>query len=340
MAMRTYEDVDHSRLELNHAIARIFRPLAKGDRAPARERRACAVDDSDTEERKLLADTRFRRNLDVSYKAGDGTKVRWWGPEPLDPLDLRVLLVVIAIAAPTAEYVRIGECEGIVESLNAENAHNQHVAVVKTSASSIARVLKMDATSGYTRSVITKSIERMRATTITLVTRLPNEDSRRRIYNMIGTYESIGCHNDRNFKLVISPLLVSALIENRFARVELDELRAVRRSDVATVLLVYLSALVFPGVKRRPLTLETLVDRVYGSDADGATLRKRRARVKDALRLLKKSLSRWTVVERGASRYEIGRRDGLEGVTVTPSNRKVARQAAGQPGDRRNGHAS
>lgn len=234
------------------------------------------------------------RKLDVTHTFGNGVTVRFWGPEPLGPFDLRVMQGLVALAGTRGMRVRAElssvdvrerkalEAAMVVPMKGSASDADDEMLYLKECYARIAVEIGVDPlTSKHYAFDIRRTLERLYATTV-----IVDRDGERRCTRMISTL--VSSERRAMVWVALNAYITQAVLGGDYARIAMEEVRALR-NDVARVLHQRLSALIFPGERRR-FSMKTLVGYSYVEDPK-LTLRalsKRRAAVIKAMQELQR----------------------------------------------------
>ena len=267
-------DLTHARHDPSHCLAPgLFQSLKRGDRK--------------------------RLKLDVVYEYGDGKRIEFSGPEPLGADDLRILQGLVAMAGPS----------GLILGPEPETAGGQQLRlflepkweaveddamVVKGSYRALAKEI------GYANPDDTKCIrdciERLWKVSI-----IAQNGRKRQGFRLLSEYAS----DDANGRLYVAlnPLIAQAVMGKQHTRISMDEVRAIK-SETARLIHQRLCGWIDPGASGKA-SIETLCGYAWPNDASDSTMRKRRQRIRDAIRDLEQI--GWKFDEYGRGKYEVKR---------------------------------
>jgi hypothetical protein len=275
-------DLTHARCDPAHCLAPgLFRSLKRG-------------------ERKKL-------KLDVTYAYGNDS-MRFWGPEPLGPDDLRVMQGLVAMAATSGDSGRgillkhdseseTGQQLRLFLDLE-EEAIKKDVMVAKGSFRQLARELGYATDGGSQFRTIRESIERLWAVSV-----IVESDGKRQGFRILSEYASDGVGG--RLLVALNPRLAEAIVGKRsHTRIDLAEVRALQ-TDPARLMHQRLCGWIDPGKFGR-VELDTLCGYIWPAVASNANT------VKTRHRTARKSLSElemlgWSVTEYSKAKWEIGR---------------------------------
>ncbi|WP_196606228.1 replication protein C, IncQ-type, partial [Escherichia coli] len=250
--------------------------------------------------RALKRGERKLGKLDVTYDYGDGKRIEFSGPEPLGADDLRILQGLVAMAGPSGLVL-----EPEPETLGGQQlrlflepkweAVTADAMVVKGSYRALAREI------GYANiedsKPIRDCIERLWKVSI-----IAQNGRKRQGFRLLAEYASDEA--DGRLYVALNPLIAQAVMGGgQHVRISMDEVRALD-SETARLLHQRLCGWIDPG-KGGKASIDTLCGYVWPSEASGATMRKRRQRVREALPEL--IALGWTVAEYAAGKYDIAR---------------------------------
>jgi len=257
--------------------------------------------------RSLKRGERKKGKLDVTYTFGQDS-LRFWGPEPLGPDDLRVLQGLVALAAVSGDNGR-----GIVLRPDTENEAGQQLRlsldlkfdalekdamVVKGSYRHLAKEIGYTEDSGGAYKTIRASIERLWAVSV-----IAERGGKRQGFRILSEYASD--EDSGKLFIALSPRLAEAITGDRqHTRIEMSEVRALE-SDQARLIHQRLCGWIDQGKSGRA-DIDTLCGYVWPGDAAaGATARKQRQRIREALPELERL--GWVFDEYTKGKYEIKR---------------------------------
>ena len=250
--------------------------------------------------RALKRGERKRSKLDVTYDYGDGKRIEFSGPEPLGADDLRILQGLVAMAGPSGlvlgpEPKTPGGQQLRLFLEPKWEAVETDAMVVKGSYRALAREV------GYANiddsKPIRECIERLWKVSI-----IAQNGRKRQGFRLLSEYASDDAEG--RLYVALNPLIAQAVMGGgQHVRISMDEVRALE-SEAARLLHQRLCGWIDPG-KTGKAAIDTLCGYVWPSEASGATMRKRRQRVREALPELE-ALG-WSVVEFAAGKYDIAR---------------------------------
>ena len=267
-------DLTHARHDPAHCLAPgLFQSLKRGDRK--------------------------RLKLDVVYEYGDGKRIEFSGPEPLGADDLRILQGLVAMAGPS----------GLILGPEPETAGGKQLRlflepkweaveddamVVKGSYRSLAKEI------GYANPDDTKCIrdciERLWKVSI-----IAQNGRKRQGFRLLSEYASDD--TEGRLYVALNPLIAQAVMGKQHTRIIMDEVRAIK-SETARLIHQRLCGWIDPGVSGKA-SIETLCGYAWPNDASDSTMRKRRQRIRDAIRDLEQI--GWKFDEYGRGKYEVKR---------------------------------
>ena len=250
--------------------------------------------------RALKRGERKRSKLDVTYDYGDGKRIEFSGPEPLGADDLRILQGLVAMAGPSGlvlgpEPKTPGGQQLRLFLEPKWEAVETDAMVVKGSYRALAREV------GYANiddsKPIRECIERLWKVSI-----IAQNGRKRQGFRLLSEYASDDAEG--RLYVALNPLIAQAVMGGgQHVRISMDEVRALD-SETARLLHQRLCGWIDPG-KTGKAAIDTLCGYVWPSEASGATMRKRRQRVREALPEL--IALGWTVNEYAAGKYDIAR---------------------------------
>lgn len=252
--------------------------------------------------RSLEKGQQKKQKLDVAYNVGD-TSFRFWGPEPLGALDLRVLQGLVALATynlplygGVKSMLRDGRLRKGRLRLDGEAITEKTIAV-RFLLTSFARLLGYLRPGQATLTRIRESIERISAVTV-VVQRLRSRGS----YHLLSGYFEEAA--TREVVVGLNPIITRAVLrKNDFLRVDMSEVRALK-SDAARLIHSRLHWINHGA--QRGVRLETLCGYLYGDYmVSRSALANRKATVRKALRELQKI--GWVVTEIRDETFLVGR---------------------------------
>lgn len=267
--------------------------------------------------RSLRRGERRRRKLDVTYHFGNDT-IRYWGPEPLGPDDLRVLQGLVAMAATSGDSGR-----GIVLRHETESgpglqlrllldlqwdAIERDALVAKGSFRQLARELGYAEDGGSQYKTIRGCIERLWAVSV-----IVERNGGRQGFRILSSYAS----DEQSGKLFVAlnPRLAEAVMgEASYTRIDMAEVRGLR-TDPARLIHQRLSGWIDPGKVRR-VELDTLCSYVWPDQANPEAMKKRRQTVRKSLTEL--TAVGWMVSEYVKGKWEVGRPQPRRNVPHAP----------------------
>lgn len=251
--------------------------------------------------RSLKRGERKRGKLDVAYDYGSGKRIEFKGPEPLGADDLRILQGLVAMAGPS----------GLVLSPNPKTEGGQQLRqflepkweavkadamVVKGSYRALAREIGYQEGGDQFRA-IRECIERLWTVSI-----IAQNGQRRQGFRLLSNYASDEAEG--RLYVALNPLIAQAVMGGgQHVRINMDEVRALE-SEVVRLLHQRLCGWIDPS-KSGKAAVDTLCGYVWPAEACPATMRKRRQRIREALRELE--VLGWTVAEYTRGKYEIAR---------------------------------
>ena len=285
-------DLSHVRHDPTHCLAPgLFQSLKRG-------------------KRRLL-------KLDITYNY-NGTSIRFWGPEPLGPDDLRVLQGVVAMAAVASDIGGGGALhlrpdtqseEGKIlrERLNLTGeAVKASTIIAKVRLNKLAREVGFSGDGGKLFIRIRGSLERLAAVTVVV-----RQDQQRQ--KVVGGFHIISAYEIREggeIFVALNPMLARAVIGQRAAHtiISLSEVRRLKRGPTR-ILHQQLCARIDPGKGGRSFHIDRLWGYVWPQaqedEIGGGLLSKRKAAVRKGLKELTEI--GWEVYEYAKDKFHISR---------------------------------
>lgn len=273
--MSRYE-LDHVRHDAVHCLAPgLFKALKRGERRSSK--------------------------LDVVYEYGQqGHRVEFSGPEPLGADDLRVLQGLVALAGLEGKVLSPSPKSAVGVTLRQMleprwEAADDNAVVVQCSYRRLAKEI------GYARVDCSKPIKACieRLWKVSIIVQLGDQ---RRGFRLLADYRSN--EQAQGVHIALNPLLANAVLgTDRHIRISMEEVRAIK-SETTRLLHQRLCAWVNGGSARK-VQLMTLCGYLFSTEGNPAAVRKRLARVRQALNELK-TLG-WQVNEYAKGRVEIRR---------------------------------
>lgn len=250
--------------------------------------------------RSLSRGARRYEKLQVRYKYQDA-EIEFKGPEPLGADDLRVLQGLVALAG--ARGGKLAPTPVSDEGLMLRNeldirgdARARSAIAVQCSYSELAREIGYS----YTRNteMIQKCIERL--FTVSIFVRKNGRSEGYRLLSRCSSDNKSGA-----LAVALNPAIADAILGSnpQHIRIEMAEVRALK-SDPARLIHQRLCGFINAG-SRKPVGIERLISYVWPTDADPNATKKRRSRVKEALKELE-NLG-WKVIEVRRGLFEINR---------------------------------
>ncbi|NDU92820.1 MAG: replication protein C [Ferrovum sp.] len=256
--------------------------------------------------RSLKRGERKKQKLDITYNHGMDT-IRYWGPEPLGALEMRVMQGLVAMAAVSGDSGRgIMLCSGtesktgqaLRRSLDLRwESQAEDAMVVQCSFRQLAREVGADE-GGSQIKFIRGCLERLYAVTI-----IVESDGKRHGFRMLSKYSSDV--NTEKLCVALNPRLAQAIMGERpYTRISMDEVRQLR-TDPASLIHQRLCGWIDPGKTGRA-TLDTLCGYVWPDDATPEAMKKRRQSARRALAEIA-MLSGWVVSEYSSGKFAVKR---------------------------------
>lgn len=278
--------------------------------------------------RSLKRGERKKQKLDITYNYGRDT-IRFWGPEPLCALEMRVMQGLVAMAAVAGDSGR-----GIMLFRGTESksgralrrsldlrweSQEADAMVVQCSFRQLAREIGADG-GGSQIKFIRGCLERLFSVYI-----IVESDGKRHGFRLLATYYSD--ENTEKLCVALNPRLAQAIIGERpYTRISMDEVRQLR-SAPASLIHQRLCGWVDCGKTGRA-TLDTLCGYVWPDTATPEAMKKRRQSVRRALAEIA-ALSGWVVNEYAKCKFEINRPDFRGcGTTLPQVRHNTPRSAA------------
>lgn len=272
-------ELTHARHDPAHCLAPgLFRSLRKGDRK--------------------------RLKLYVVYECG-GTRLEFYGPEPLGADDLRVLQGLIAMAGPRGQTLSPNPRTPGGKQLR-QSLHLQWEAVQANALVVDGSYRELAAQIGYINvddsRPIRDCIERLWKVSIVV-----QHQGKRQGYRLLSEFASDDADEAQGrgrLHVALNPRIASAVMgESPYSRIDLSEVRRLR-SDPALLIHQRLCGFIDPG-KTRSVGLNTLASYAWPDEAVGSALRMRHKRAREALAEIEGC--GWTVIESAKGRFEISR---------------------------------
>ena len=259
-----------------------------------------------------------RQKLDIGIRFGDD-ELRWRGPDQLGATDQSVLLCLLALAG--IHRAQLGAVPGTDHGVALRGAlmasgwcASEVAAVVAVRWSSLAREAGFKHGSGGAQAVLRSSLQRLSEVTLWIVSRGMTTQTRLLTW-LVG--------DERTVLVALNFRLAKALFDGQFTKIPLTERRQLSK-DTGRILHSWLCAAVREG-SVRTFAVDSLVERVYGSQGGGNTLRDRRTRIRFALAEIAE-LPAWDVsLSRTSARVERLRASGAlkAGHAVAPTTDAV-----------------
>ena len=252
-------DLSHARHDTAHCLAPgLFRSLKRGDRK--------------------------KYKLEVIYEYGEDKSLEFFGFEPLDDLDMRVLQGIIAMAGPRGVILDLKKPKseaGRQLSLFLEprwDALEDNALVVKGSFYSLAKEIGYkDPGSGQTLKDIRESIERLWKVSI-----IARDGGKKRGFRMLSDYSSD--EEEKRLFVALNPLIADAVLgERQYTKISLSEVRALKTSP-ARLMHQRLCGFINHGKTHlTPVNINTLCDYIWFSEGSKSAIAQRRTRVRKAI---------------------------------------------------------
>lgn len=259
--------------------------------------------------RSLKRGERKKIKLDILYQFGQ-VSLRFWGPEPLDVTDLRVLQGLIAMASVAGNDGRGIMLFPDTKSQSGTNlrvlmdlkwdAMGKDAMVVKSSFRKLAKEIGYSNDGGSTIKTLRASIERLFAVSV-----IAERKNKKMGYRLLSGYASD--EDSGKLFVALNPRLAGAIIGDQpHTRIEMEEVRGLK-SDTARLIHQRLCGWIDPG-KKGKVCLGSLCDYIWPEpviNPKSSTTRERRSTTKKALSEL--LAVGWTVTEYAKGKYEIKR---------------------------------
>lgn len=250
--------------------------------------------------RSLKKGDRKKLKLDVIYEYGDGERIEFSGPEPLGADDLRILQGLVAMAGPNGLVLEPDtETDGgkqlrLFLDLKWESVKDDAL-VIKDSYRALAREI------GYANEDDSKPIRECieRLWKVSIIAQ--DKNKRRRGFRVLSEYASDEAAG--KLYVALNPLIAEAVMGGRHIHIPMHEVRAIK-GDAARLIHQRLCGWINPGSTRKVM-LDTICDYAWPDAVEGAAMRKRRGRAKDALAEL--ATLGWSAKEYEVGKFEIGR---------------------------------
>lgn len=256
--------------------------------------------------RALKRGDRKKLKLDVTYKVGEDKSVRFWGPEPLGVDDMRILQAIIALAGINGLILEPEPKSKLGTQLRLDldlkfQALKENGIVAQSSFYELLNEIGQD-TGGKNIRLAKESLRRLYAVTI-----LVKDGAKEMGYRLLSRYMSD--EEDYSLYVALNPLIFKAITGGgKFTYINMDEVRALSKSDTAALLHQRLCAWVDSG-KAGKVSLDTLVSYAYYDEqhveVSKYSVSMRRKRVRNALEELE--LMGWKVTQYARNKYEIAR---------------------------------
>jgi hypothetical protein len=274
-------NLTHARHDTAHCLAPgLFRSLKRGDRK--------------------------KYKLEVIYEFGENKSLRFYGFEPLDDLDMRVLQGIVAMAGPQGVILDLNNPKseaGKQLSLFLEpkwDALENNTLVVKGSFYSLAKEIGYkDPGSGQTLKDIRESIERLWKVSI-----IARDGSRKRGFRMLSDYSSD--EEEKRLFVALNPLISEAVLGDRqYTKISLAEVRGLKTSP-ARLMHQRLCGFINHGKTHlTPIDINTLCGYVWYSVGSKSAIAQRRTRIRKAINELIDV--GWAFNEETKNKYKITR---------------------------------
>ncbi len=252
---------------------------------------------------------RRNRQLNAVYPRSGRVEVQFEGKEPLGAFDLRLLLVLLALAGLRGVELSVDPDNGL-ERVIRNKFPSVCSIVVEIQFAKLLREIGLTDGGGNVR-LMNESLERLSKVNVTTF------GVQRQQYPLLAVaVDPIS----RTTAIGLGPLLTLPIQQGaNYSRIELHDVRALK-SDPALLILVRLCGYIDAG-KTHLVGLAKLMTYVWPDEATGSALRRRRAKVLGALAELQ-SIG-WTVQEYARHKFRITRRNSRPG---DPSLRKQFRK--------------
>ena len=269
-------DLTHARHDPAHCLAPgLFRSLKRG-------------------ERKKL-------KLDISYEYG-AQKLRFWGPEPLDAQDMRLLQGIIGLSGPNGVILTDEPTTDRGQQLRLMldpklAALRADALVVKGTLGQLMREIGYKTDGAEARRDLKESLRRMAALTIFV-----SENRREASFHLLSYAFD---EDDGSLFVAINPRIAEAVMgRGGFTRIEMAEVRALQ-SDPARLAHQRLCGRISPG-KTGLAELDTICEYIWiDSDCSPAAMRQRRSTARKVVHEL--ASIGWSVNEYAKDKYRLGR---------------------------------
>lgn len=268
-------DLTHAKHDPAHCLApNLFRSLKRG-------------------ERKSL-------KLDTTFDYGS-QKIRFWGPEPLDAKDMRLLQGLVALSGPEGIILTPQPVTdtGVQLRLLLDtklDATRTNALVVKSTLRHLMKEIGYSTEGEQTRKDLKDSLRRMAALTVFV-----SEGRREASFHLLSYAFDEG---DGSLFVALNPRITESVIGKRgYTHIELSEVRALQ-SDPARLIHQRLCAWIAPGKSGR-VELDTICGYAWPDAASQEAMKKRRQTARKALGELV-SLT-WLVNEYASDKFEIRR---------------------------------
>lgn len=268
-------DLTHARHDPAHCLAPgLFRSLKRGDR------------------KKL--------KLDVTFDYGT-QKLRFWGPEPLDSQDMRLLQGIVALSGPNGVILsdEPSSDRGTQLRLMLDpklDAARADALVVKGTLGGLMREIGYATDGAEARRDLKESLRRMASLTVFV-----SEGRREASFHLLSY---VFDEADGSLFIALNPRVTEAVLGQRgFTRIEMAEVRALR-TDPARLAHQRMCAVISPG-KDGLVTAEKICEYIWNTECSPAAARQRLVTARKVVAEL--SSIGWTVTEYAKDKYSIRR---------------------------------
>lgn len=251
--------------------------------------------------RALKRGERKRSKLDVAYDYGDGKRIEFKGPEPLGADDLRVLQGLVAMAGPRGLVLGPEPKTDAGQQLRLLlepkwDAVYDNAMVVRGSYRALAREVGYQEGGDQFRA-IRECIERLWTVSI-----IAQNGRKRHGFRLLADYASDEAEG--RLYVALNPIIAKAVMGGgQHVRISMSDVRALE-GETARLLHQRLCGWIDPGKSGR-VAVDTLCSYAWPNEASGATMRKRRQRVREAL--LELEALGWRVAEYARGKYDVAR---------------------------------
>lgn len=245
---------------------------------------------------------RTKLKLNVKHTSGEGT-FHFIGFEPLGGDDLRLLDVIVGLAAARGKQSKQGENQTLMENLGVEGIADIRVESLVFRGS----WRELLANSGL--SECGKNLETFKAS----LTRMSNVTLKWTIDRKTASFRFLSfCYGegaDEGLLVAINPLFFRTIVDGsvKYTRIDLSEVRDLK-SDSALLIYHRLCAFIDSGKSTR-INIQTLCEYVWGGSEYGEltdnAIKKRKVRVREALHELARI--GWGILEYTPGKFRIGR---------------------------------